>query len=65
LKWAGHVAVSVETIYANKILARKIERRQLGKPRRRWNCSIKWSVKKWIVTVYCVDLAWDWDKWRA
>ena len=40
----------VEMINANKILVRKTERRQLGKPRRGWNCSIKWTLNKW-----------DWD----
>jgi hypothetical protein len=36
----------VGTIIANKILVGKTERRQLGKPRGGWKCSIKWNLKK-------------------
>jgi hypothetical protein len=36
----------VETINVNKFWVGKTERRQLGKPRRGWKYSIKWTLEK-------------------
>jgi hypothetical protein len=37
----------VETMNVNKVLVGKTERSQLGKPEHGWECSIKWTLKKW------------------
>jgi hypothetical protein len=67
LRWAGHVARMGERRGAYRALLGKPEgRRPLGRPRRRWENSIKmdlreveWGGMDWI------NLAEDRDRWRA
>jgi hypothetical protein len=67
MRWAGHVARMGEKSNAYGILVGKPEeKRQLGRPRRRWVDNIKmnlgeigWEGMNWI------DLAQDRDHWRA
>jgi hypothetical protein len=66
MRWAGHVASTGEGRGAYRILVGRPEgRRQLGKPRRRWEDNIKmnlqevgWGSMDWI------DMAQDRDRWR-
>jgi hypothetical protein len=45
MKWAGHVAQMGEKMNAYRILVGKAEgKRPLGKPRRRWEHSIKMDL---------------------
>jgi hypothetical protein len=65
--WAGHVARMGENMNAYTILVGKPEgKRPLGRPRRRWEYSIKmdlrevgWGGMDWI------GLSQDRDQWRA
>jgi hypothetical protein len=67
MRWVGHVARVGETRNAYRILVGKPEgKRPLGRPRRRWVDNIKidlretgWDGVGWI------NLAQDWDQWRA
>jgi hypothetical protein len=67
LRWAGHVARMGERRSAYRALVGKPEgRRQLGRPRRRWEDYIEmdlreagWGDMDWI------NLAQDRDRWRA
>ena len=47
LRWAGHVARMEEGRSAFKILTGKpIGRRPLGRPRRRWEDNLEWTLKR-------------------
>ena len=67
LRWAGHVARMEQSRNAYKVLVGKLEgKRPLGKPRRRWEDTIKIDLREmgcdpgdWIA------LAEDRDQWRA
>jgi hypothetical protein len=67
MRWAGHVARMGEGRGAYRILVGRPEgRRPLGRPRRRWEDSIKmdlqevgWGAMDWI------DMAQDRNRWRA
>jgi len=65
--WTGHVANMGERRGAYKILAGKLEgRRQLGRPKRRWEDNIKMDLHE----VGCggidwIDLTQYRDRWRA
>jgi hypothetical protein len=67
MRWVEHVARIGERRGVYKILVRRYEgRRALGRPRRRWDDSIKmglrevgWEVIDWI------ELAQVRDRWRA
>jgi hypothetical protein len=67
MRWAGHVARMGEVRGAYNILVGRPEgRRQLGRPRRRWEDNIKMDLREigfgdadWI------HLAQDRDRWRA
>jgi hypothetical protein len=67
MRWAGHVARMGEGRGAHRVLVGRPEgRRPLGRPRRRWEDNIKmdlqevgWGGMDWI------DMAQDWDRWRA
>jgi hypothetical protein len=67
LRWAGHVARMGERRGEYRALVGKPEgRRQLGRPRRRWEGNIKMDLRE----VGCVDMDWidlaeDRDRWRA
>jgi len=64
MKWAGHVARMGERRGVHRVLVRKPEgKRQLGKPRRKWEDNIKMDFQK--VGVGCGDwmeLAQDRDR---
>jgi hypothetical protein len=67
MRWAGHVASMVEERNVYRVLMGKPEeKRQLGRPRRRWDDGIRkdlreigWGSVDWI------QLAQDRDRWRA
>ncbi|KAJ4434363.1 hypothetical protein ANN_22922 [Periplaneta americana] len=67
LRWAGHVARMGESRNAYRVLVgRPEEKRPLGRPRRRLEDNIKMDLREvgyddrdWI------NLAQDWDRWRA
>jgi late competence protein required for DNA uptake (superfamily II DNA/RNA helicase) len=65
--WAEHVARIVDRRSVYRVFVGKREgKRQLGRPRRRWQDNIKMDLRK----VGCrimdwIELAQDWDRWRA
>ena len=67
MRWVGHVACMGERRGVYRVLVRKPEgKRQLGKPRRRWEENIKLNLQEvgrgsmdWI------ELAQDRERWRA
>jgi hypothetical protein len=67
MRWAGHVARMGEVRGAYNILVGRPEgRRQLGRPRRRWEDNIKMDLRK----IGFGDMDWiqwaqDRDRWRA
>ena len=67
MSWAGHVARMEEGRGVHKVMVGKTERkRQLGRPRRRWEDNIKMGIQE--VGRGCGDwmeLAQDRDRWRA
>ena len=67
LRWAGHVARMEDYRSAFKILTgTPAGKRPLGKPRRRWEDTIRMDIKEMgINTRNWVDSAQDTDYWRA
>jgi hypothetical protein len=67
IRWAGHVARMGEVRGAYNILVGRPEgRRQLGRPRRRWEDNIKMDHREiWFGDVDWIHLAQDRDRWRA
>jgi hypothetical protein len=67
MRWAGHVARMGEVMGAYNILVGMPERRrQLGRPRRRWEDSIKMDLREICFgDVHWIHLAQDRDRWRA
>ena len=67
MRWVGHVARMGERRVVHWVLLRKPERkRQLGRPRRRWEHNIKMDLNE--VGGGCGDwmeLAQDRDRWRV
>jgi hypothetical protein len=67
MRWAGHVASMEEERGVHKVLVWKPEgKRQLGRPRRRWEDNIKMDLEE--VRMDCgdwMDLPQDRDRWRA
>jgi hypothetical protein len=62
MRWAGHVVRMVERRGVCEVLVGKPERkRPLGRPRRRWEDSIKMDLQE----VDWIELAQDRDRWRA
>jgi hypothetical protein len=67
MRWTGNVACLEEKENAYSVLMGKAERRRpLGRPRIRWEDNMKMGLTEigsgntdWI------DLAVDWDQWRA
>jgi hypothetical protein len=67
MRWAGHVAHMGQRRGACSILVGKPEgKRQLGKPRHRWEDNIKMNLQEigWVGRDW-IDLAQDRDRWRA
>jgi hypothetical protein len=67
MRWAGHVARMGEVRGAYNILVGKPEgRRQLGRPRRRWEDNIAMDLGEiGFGDVDWIHLAQDRDRWRA
>ena len=67
MRWAGHVSRMGERRVVHKVLVGKPEgKRQLGRPRRRWEDDIKMDLQE--VGGICGDwmeLVQDRDRWRA
>src|SRR5215510_2888334 len=67
MRWAGHVTRMVEERGVHRVLVGKPKgKRTLGRPRRRWEVNIKMDLQEvggsrgeWM------ELAQDWDGWRA
>jgi hypothetical protein len=67
MRWTGHVARMEEGRGVYRVLVGNVEgKRPLGRPRLRWEDNIKIDLQEmgcggmdWI------DLAQDWDRWRA
>jgi hypothetical protein len=67
MRWAGHVARIGEDRGVYRVLVGKhVEKRPLGRPRRRWEDNIKMDLQEvgggggeWM------ELAQDRDRWRA
>jgi hypothetical protein len=66
MRWAGHVARMGEKRGAYRILVGRPEgRRQLGRPRRRWEDNIKTDLQEVGWGMNWIELAQDRDRWRA
>ena len=67
MKWAGHVARLGEVRGVYRVLVGKPGgKRPMGRPRHRWEDNIKMDLQE----VGCggrdwIELAQDWDRWRA
>ena len=67
MRWTGHVAGMGERRGVYRVLVKKPEgKRSLGRPKRRWEGSIKMNLKE----VGCggmdlIDLAQDRDRWQV
>jgi len=47
MRWVGHMAHMRERRGTYRVLIEKLEvKRPLGRSRHRWNCNIKWILKK-------------------
>jgi hypothetical protein len=67
MRWAGYVARMGEKRNAHRILVGKPEgRRPIGRPRRRWVYNIKMDLREIRLRgMDWIDLAQDWEQWRA
>jgi hypothetical protein len=66
MRWAGHVAHTAKNRGAYRILVGRPEgRRPFGRPRRRWEDSIKMYIQEVGWGMDWIELAQDRDKWRA
>jgi hypothetical protein len=67
LRWAGYVTRMGERRDVYRVLVEKPEgKRQLGKPRRRWENNIKMDLQEvgcWVMD--WIELVQDRDRWRA
>jgi len=66
MRWVGYVARMVEGRGVYRIVVGNEGRRTLGRPRRRWEDNIKMDLQE----VGCrgmdwIELAQDWERWRA
>jgi len=66
MKWVGHVARMREGRVVHRVLVGKPEgKRPLGRPRRRWEDSIKMDLREVGGVGDWMELAQDRDRWRA
>ena len=66
MRWAGHVALMGEGRGVHRILVRKPEgKRPLGRPRRRWEDTIKMDLREVGGGGDRMELAQDRDRWQA
>jgi hypothetical protein len=66
IRWAGHVARMGGRSGACMVLMRRHEgKRQLGKPRRRWEVVLKSILKRWDGNMDWIHLAQKRDRRRA
>ena len=66
MRWAGHVAHVGEGRGVHRVLVGKPEgKRPLGRPRRRWEDSIKMIIREVGEGGDWMELAQDRDRWRA
>jgi len=66
MRWEGHVARMGEGRGVHRVLVGKPEgRRPLGRPRRRWKDNIKMDLQEVGGGGDWMELAQDWDRWRA
>ena len=67
MRWAGHVARVGESRGVYRVLVGKPEgKRPLGRPRRRWEDNIKKDLQEMgCGGMDWMELAQDWDRWRA
>jgi hypothetical protein len=68
MRWAGHVACMGEGRGAYRVLVGRPDgRRPLGRPRCRWEENIKMDLQEvgWGGGMDWIDMAQDWDRWRA
>jgi hypothetical protein len=66
MRWAGHVARRGRGGVCTVLVGKPEGKRQLGRPRRRWEDNIKMDLQE----VGCggmdwIDLTYDRDRWRA
>jgi len=67
MRWAGHVArVGEETVVYRVLVGKSVERRPLGRPRRRWVDNIRMELQE-VGCEYMdwIGLAQDRDRWRT
>jgi len=66
MRWAGHVARIGEGRGVHRVLVGKPEgKRQLGRPRRRWEDNIKMDLREVGGVGDWMELAQDSYRWRA
>jgi hypothetical protein len=66
IRLAEHVARMEGTNGACMVLMGRHERkRQLGRPRRKWEVILKWIFKRWNGNMDWIHLAQKRDRWRA
>ncbi|KAJ4441800.1 hypothetical protein ANN_11658 [Periplaneta americana] len=67
LRWAGHVARTVESRITYRVLVGRPEgKRPLGRPRRRWEDNIKMDLREvGYDDMQSINLAQDRDRWRT
>jgi len=67
MKWAEHVARMGESKGVYRVLVEKPEgKRPIGRPCHRWEDNIKVVLQDvGCGATDCIDLAQDWDRWRA
>jgi hypothetical protein len=67
VRWAGHVALMGERRVVYRFLVEKSDGKEpLGRLRCRWEDNIKMDFQEvGCGVMVCIELAQDWDRWRA
>jgi hypothetical protein len=66
MRWAGHVARMGGERKVCRVLVGKPEgKRQLGRPKRKWEDGIRMDLREIVWVVDWIRLAQDRDRWRA